>query len=47
MTRKLWTAIALACTLPLLTNCAPLIGAGAVVAADKIAEEENNDEGLF
>lgn len=47
MTRKFWTVLALTCTLPVLTSCAPLIGAGAVVAADEIAEQENNDEGLF
>lgn len=47
MTRKFWTALALTCTLPLLASCGPVIGAGAIVAADKVAEEENNDEGLF
>ena len=31
----------------LLSACAPAVGAGAVVAADAIAEEEDNDDGLF
>ncbi|MEQ9674821.1 MAG: hypothetical protein RLO10_10195 [Roseovarius indicus] len=47
MTRKVWCVLARTCTLPVLSACAPLIGAGAVVAADEIAEQENNDEGLF
>ena len=47
MTWKTWMAIALLTGVTGLSACGPLVGAGAVVAADKIAEEENGDEGLF
>ena len=30
-----------------LSGCAAAVGAGAVVVADKILEEENGDDGLF
>lgn len=32
---------------PMLGACAPLIGAGALVVADTIAEDENGGDGLF
>jgi len=47
MTRTRLIALALAGTLPVLSACGPLVGAGAVVAADTVAEEEQGGEGLF
>lgn len=47
MTCKSFIPIALLCSLPLLAGCAPLIGAGAIVAADEIAERERGGQGLF
>ena len=44
MTRKIWMALALMIG---LGACAPLVGAGAVVAADEIEEREDGDDGLF
>ncbi len=47
MTRKLWIALALSASLPALSACGPLVGAGAVVAADEAVEETEGGEGLF
>jgi hypothetical protein len=47
MTRKAAIALALAGALPVLSACGPLVGAGAVVAADTVVEEEEGGEGLF
>lgn len=45
MTMLLKITTALLC-LTLLSNCAPLVGAAAVVGADKAAEQDG-DAGLF
>lgn len=47
MTRTYLIALALAGSLPALSACGPLVGAGAVVAADTVVEEEEGGEGLF
>ena len=47
MKPRVWAILALLLSVPVLSACGPLIGAGAVVAADKVVEEENGDEGLF
>lgn len=47
MTRTYLIALTLAGSLPALTACGPLVGAGAVVAADTVVEEEEGGEGLF
>lgn len=47
MIRKFQLVIALLGGVIVLSGCAPLIGAGAVVATDKIVEHENGGEGLF
>jgi len=41
------TALAALITLLFITACGPLIGAGAVVGADEIAEEDNGGDGLY
>lgn len=46
MKNSIWTVLAALCTLTLLSNCAPLVGAAAVVGADEIAEQDG-DGGLF
>lgn len=46
MTTKFWLILALLLSTPVLTACGPLLGAGAVVAADE-ASEDNGDDGLF
>lgn len=47
MTRTRLIALALAGLLPVLSACGPLVGAGAVVAADKVVEEKEGGDGLF
>jgi len=47
MTRTGLIALALAGSLPVLSACGPLVGAGAVVAADTVVEEQEGGEGLF
>ncbi len=47
MQPKLWIALSLLLSGSALSACGPAIGAGAVVAADAIAEEEDGDDGLF
>lgn len=46
MKKAIWITLALCGTL-LTSACAPLIGAGAVVAADKAVENEDGGDGLF
>lgn len=46
MTPTLWKTLAALCVLALLSNCGPLIGAGAVIGADQVAEQDG-DQGLF
>lgn len=41
------TAMAALLALLLITACAPLIGAGVAVGADRVVEEEEGGEGLF
>ena len=47
MTRTFRIALTLSAGLPLLSACGPLIGAGAIVAADEVVEETEGGEGLF
>lgn len=47
MTTRPLTALAALFALLLATACGPLIGAGAVVGADEIAEEDEGGDGLF
>ena len=46
MTSKIWILLAVLSALG-TSACAPLVGAGAVVAADEIKEREDGDDGLF
>ena len=46
MTSMLWKIAAALVSLTLLSNCAPLVGAAAVVGADQVAEQDG-DAGLF
>lgn len=46
MTATIWKTLAALCAVAFLSNCAPLIGAGAVIGADAVAEQ-NGDGGLF
>ncbi len=46
MTSIFWKIAAAMVSLTLLSNCAPLVGAAAVVGADEIAEQDG-DGGLF
>lgn len=46
MTTTLWKTLAALCAVAFLANCAPLIGAAAVVGADEVAEQDG-DGGLF
>lgn len=46
MTPIIWKIAAALVSLTLLSNCAPLVGAAAVVGADEIAEQDG-DAGLF
>lgn len=46
MTATIWKTLAALCAVALLSNCAPLIGAGAVIGADQVAEQDG-DGGLF
>ena len=43
MIRPLWMILALAVATPMLSACAPAVGAGAVIAADEVAEEEGGN----
>ncbi|WP_413870466.1 hypothetical protein [Albidovulum sp.] len=47
MTTKLWLVLSLLLSATTLSACGPLIGAGAAVAADEAAEDNNGDDGLF
>ena len=47
MKPKIWLVLALALMPFAMSACGPVVGAGAVVAADKVAEEEDGDDGLF
>lgn len=47
MTHRFWPCLALLGGLTALQACGPAIGAGAIVAADQIVEEEEGGEGLF
>ena len=47
MLTKFWMILALVAGGAALSGCGPAIGAGAVIAADEIAEEEDGDDGLF
>lgn len=51
MTSKFWTTLALILSGAVLSGCGPAIlagaGAGAVILADKSAEEEEGGDGLF
>lgn len=46
MTKKFWIILTFIAGSVALSGCGPAIGAGAVIAADKVAEEDG-DEGLF
>ncbi|MGG7644184.1 hypothetical protein ACQ5SP_05170 [Rhodovulum sp. YNF3179] len=46
MRKTIWIVLSLAIGGVGLTGCAPLIGAGAIVAADELAERDG-DDGLF
>jgi Mn2+/Fe2+ NRAMP family transporter len=46
MTATIWKTLAALCAVAFLSNCAPLIGAAAVVGADEVAEQDG-DQGLF
>ena len=46
MRKTIWIALGLAIGGFGVTGCAPLIGAGAIVAADEMAERDGGD-GLF
>ena len=46
MTPTIRKTLAALCAVALLYNYAPLIGAGAVIGADKVAEQDG-DGGLF
>lgn len=46
MTPTIWKTLAALCAVVFLSNCAPLIGAGAVIGADAVAEQDG-DQGLF
>lgn len=47
MTHRIWILLALLGSTTALQACAPAIGAGAIVAADQIVEEEEGGDGLF
>jgi len=44
---KVWMLLAVLIGNLALGACAPLVGAGAVVAADEIKEQEDGGDGLF
>ncbi|WP_167853564.1 hypothetical protein [Roseovarius aestuariivivens] len=47
MTHRFWLSLAFLGSMTALQACAPAIGAGAVVAADQIIEEEEGGDGIF
>lgn len=46
MAATFWKTLGALCADALLANCAPLIGAGVMIGADKVAEQDG-DRGLF
>ncbi len=47
MQNTIWKVLTVIAAMAALSACAPLIGGGAAVVADQVAEDENGGDGLF